>query len=74
MAFSWWDKGDLDGFFGLFVDNLIQLILIVRPHSARRGYQLAGGQLFYALQARRLAPPCPARSDTTPSTTTPGGG
>lgn len=27
--FRWWHKGDLDGFFGLFVDNLIQLILIV---------------------------------------------
>ncbi len=29
MPFSWWRKGDLDGFLGLFVDNLIQLILIV---------------------------------------------
>ncbi len=28
-AFSWWQRGDLDGFFGLFVGNLIQLILIV---------------------------------------------
>ncbi|MDH4284551.1 MAG: hypothetical protein OEV35_04465, partial [Gallionellaceae bacterium] len=27
--FHWWRKGDLDGFFGLFIDNLIQLILIV---------------------------------------------
>lgn len=26
MQFYWWRKGDLDGFFGLFVDNLIQLI------------------------------------------------
>lgn len=23
--FYWWHKGDLDGFFGLFIDNLIQL-------------------------------------------------
>jgi len=22
-SFSWWTRGDLDGFFGLFVDNLI---------------------------------------------------
>ena len=29
QQFRWWHKGDLDGFFGLFVDNLIQLILIV---------------------------------------------
>ena len=23
MHFSWWCKGDLDGFFGLFIVNLI---------------------------------------------------
>ncbi len=30
QPFRWWHRGDLDGFFGLFVDNLIQLILIVQ--------------------------------------------
>jgi len=70
MAFSWWHKGDLDGFFGLFVDNLIQLILIVvlcsnllqMPEDMVYGRILPGvaisllvGNLFYALQARRLA-------------------
>ena len=28
-CFRWWRRGDLDGFFGLFVDNLIQIILVV---------------------------------------------
>lgn len=27
--YPWWVKRDLDGFFGLFLDNLIQLMLIV---------------------------------------------
>lgn len=34
--FQWWRPGDLDGFFGLFVDNLIQLILIVVLCAALR--------------------------------------
>lgn len=70
MQFSWWRKGDLDGFFGLFVDNLIQLILIVllcgsvlaMPGELVFGRILPGvavsllvGNLFYAWQARRLA-------------------
>lgn len=65
----WWHKGDLDGFFGLFVDNLIQLILIVvlctqvlgMPDELVYGRILPGvavsllvGNLFYALQARAL--------------------
>lgn len=69
-AFSWWQRGDLDGFFGLFVDNLIQLILIVTlctvvlgmPDALVFGRILPGvaislllGNLFYALQARALA-------------------
>lgn len=28
MKFKFWYKGDLDGFFGLFIDNLLQLMLI----------------------------------------------
>jgi AGZA family xanthine/uracil permease-like MFS transporter len=64
-------RGDLDGFFGLFVDNLVQLLLIVQltalcgiqaddPLLLR--YILPGvavsvliGNLFYAWQAHRLA-------------------
>ena len=70
MHFSWWRQGDLDGFFGLFVDNLIQLILIVvlcgtilqMPNEMVFGRILPGvavslliGNLFYAFQARTLA-------------------
>lgn len=69
-SFSWWRKGDLDGFFGLFVDNLIQLILIVvlcgnilkMPGELVYGRILPGvavslliGNIFYAFQARALA-------------------
>ncbi len=68
--FRWWRKGDLDGFFGLFVDNLIQLILIVllcgavlkMPTEMVFGRILPGvavsllvGNFFYAFQARTLA-------------------
>jgi adenine/guanine/hypoxanthine permease len=69
-TFAWWKPGDLDGFFGLFVDNLIQLILIVAlcggllgmPGELVYGRILPGvavsllvGNLFYAYQARALA-------------------
>jgi AGZA family xanthine/uracil permease-like MFS transporter len=64
-------RGDLDGFFGLFVDNLVQLLLIVQL-TALCGipagdplllhYILPGvaisvlvGNLYYAWQAHRLA-------------------
>ena len=68
--FVWWHRGDLDGFFGLFVDNLIQLILITglctgllnMPDELVFGRILPGvaislliGNLFYAWQARALA-------------------
>jgi adenine/guanine/hypoxanthine permease len=68
--FRWWRAGDLDGFFGLFVDNLIQLILIVvlcgailqMPGEMVFGRILPGvavsllvGNIFYAFQARALA-------------------
>ncbi|HEY3346806.1 MAG TPA: NCS2 family permease, partial [Nitrospirota bacterium] len=67
--FSWWRKGDLDGFFGLFVDNLIQLILIVTLCGAVLGFppemvygrilpgvavSLLVGNIYYAFQARAL--------------------
>ena len=69
QAFRWWHRGDLDGFFGLFVDNLIQLILIVQlctlvlgmPGELVYGHILPGvaisllfGNMFYAWQAKRL--------------------
>jgi len=68
--FCWWQKGDMDGFFGLFVDNLIQLILIVvlcgsvlkMPAEMVLGRILPGvaislliGNFFYAYQARALS-------------------
>lgn len=64
-------KGDLDGFFGLFIDNLVQLLLIlavcglagIQPDSPfMLDYLLPGaavsiliGNIFYAWQAHRLA-------------------
>ena len=66
----WFVRKDLDGFFGLMIDNLIQLILIVSlcrelihlPDSYIFGRILPGaaisilvGNVFYAWQARQLA-------------------
>ncbi|HEX5023448.1 MAG TPA: NCS2 family permease, partial [Candidatus Binatia bacterium] len=66
----WFVRKDLDGFFGLMIDNLIQLILIVTlcrelihlPDAYIFGKILPGaaisilfGNFFYAWQARRLA-------------------
>ena len=66
----WFVRKDLDGFFGLMIDNLIQLILIVTlcrelirlPDEYIFGRILPGaaisilvGNFFYAWQARRLA-------------------
>src|SRR5262249_12599811 len=66
----WFCRGDVDGFFGLFIDNLIQLMLITVmcryacgfPTELIKGRILpaAGlsiliGNLFYAWEARRLA-------------------
>ena len=64
-------KGDLDGFFGLFIDNLVQLLLIVAlcnicgigadsPLLLEAIFpgvavSLLLGNVFYAWQARRLA-------------------
>jgi len=80
-AFRWWQRGDLDGFFGLFVDNLIQLILIVTlctkmlhmPEVLVYGrilpavaISLIVGNVFYALQARALARQTGARATALP--------
>lgn len=63
-------RGDLDGFFGLFVDNLLQIMLIVLLGPVICGFtdemiadqilpavalSVVFGNLFYAWQARRLA-------------------
>lgn len=70
VRFPWLVRKDIDGFFGLMIDNLIQLILIVTfcrelirlPDEYTFGRILPGaalsilfGNLFYAWQARRLA-------------------
>ncbi len=66
----WFVRGDVDGFFGLALDNLVQLLLIDVlcrtvlgfPAELLYGRILPGavvsllvGNLFYAVQARRLA-------------------
>jgi adenine/guanine/hypoxanthine permease len=66
----WLVRGDLDGFFGLALDNLVQLLLIDAlcrhvigmPDALLYGRVLPGaavsllvGNLFYAWQAHRLA-------------------
>ena len=67
--YPWFVKRDLDGFFGLMVDNLVQLLLIVSlcgiiqmPGEFLFGRILPGaaisiiiGNLFYAWQAKKLA-------------------
>lgn len=70
MNVGWFVRGDIDGFFGLFVDNLLQLMLIAvlctavcgMPPELVYGRMMPGaalsilaGNLFYAWQARRLA-------------------
>jgi adenine/guanine/hypoxanthine permease len=67
---GWFVPNDIDGFFGLFIDNLCQLIVVVGlcpvlaglPESLVVGRILPGiavslvaGNLFYAWQAHRLA-------------------
>jgi AGZA family xanthine/uracil permease-like MFS transporter len=67
---AWFTRGDLDGFFGLFVDNLLQLMLMGIlcklfcgfPTEFITGQILPGaalsiliGNLYYAWQARQLA-------------------
>jgi AGZA family xanthine/uracil permease-like MFS transporter len=69
MKPRWWVRGDIDGFFGLFVDNLLQLLLILTLCPLVAGIpvefvvstilpgaavSIVAGNLFYAWQARRL--------------------
>ena len=69
-AAPWLVRGDLDGFFGLALDNLVQLLLVDAlcrtvlgfPAALVHGRILPGaavsillGNVFYAWQARRLA-------------------
>src|SRR5512139_3600333 len=69
-SMRWFVRGDIDGFFGLAVDNLVQLLLIDVlcrlvlgfPDALLYGRVLPGaavsllvGNLYYAWQARQLA-------------------
>jgi AGZA family xanthine/uracil permease-like MFS transporter len=69
MKIPWLVRGDIDGFFGLFIDNLLQLMLISAlcplvcglPPELVRSRILPGaavsivvGNLFYGWQARQL--------------------
>ncbi len=69
-SYPWFVRKDLDGFFGLVIDNLIQLMLIVAltnrvagiPEDIIFKYILPGaaisiisGNIFYSIQARKLA-------------------
>ena len=69
MKLPWFVRGDLDGFFGLFIDNLLQLMLITSLCPLVCGFpvdlvlyrilpgaavSILAGNLFYAWQARRL--------------------
>ncbi len=66
----WFVRGDIDGFFGLALDNFVQLLLIAAlckgvlgfPDELLYGRILPGaavsllvGNIFYAVQARRVA-------------------
>jgi AGZA family xanthine/uracil permease-like MFS transporter len=70
MKSHWFVRGDIDGFFGLFIDNLLQLMVISVLGTAVCGFpaelvngrilpgaalSILVGNLFYAWQARRLA-------------------
>ena len=65
-----WVRGDLDGFFGLMVDNLVQVLLIISLCKFVAGLpdklifetvlpgiavSLLSGKLFYGWQAHRAA-------------------
>jgi AGZA family xanthine/uracil permease-like MFS transporter len=70
MHTGWFSRGDIDGFFGLFIDNLLQLMLIAvfctqlcgMPGALVYGRIMPGaaisilfGNIFYAWQARKLS-------------------
>lgn len=67
---KWWVRADVDGFFGLALDNLVQLLVIVALCRQVLGFgdeliyrhilpgaavSLLVGNAYYAYQARRLA-------------------
>ena len=69
-AMPWFVVGDIDGFFGLALDNLVQLLIIVSLCRGVLGFSddlvygrilpgaavsLLVGNLYYAWQAKRLA-------------------
>jgi len=70
MKYPWFVKGDLDGFFGLAVDNLVQVLVIAALCRKLCGFSdeliftrvmpgvavsLLIGNIYYALHARRVA-------------------
>jgi len=70
IRYLWFVKGDLDGFFGLAVDNLVQVLVIVALCKSLCGFDdgllyerilpgiavsLLIGNVYYALHARRVA-------------------
>ena len=70
MSVRWIERGDIDGFFGLALDNFVQLLLINGLCAGLLGFppellygrvlpavavSLLVGNLFYAWQAKRLA-------------------
>lgn len=69
MKHPYFVRGDIDGFFGLFIDNLLQLMLIyglcrgvlqfpedllTRQILPGAALSILGGNLFYTWQARKL--------------------
>lgn len=70
FSYPWWTRGDLDGFFGLMVDNLVQVLMITTLCTVVAGIpadfvstrilpgvavSLLIGNVFYGLQARSVA-------------------
>jgi len=70
IRYPWFVKGDLDGFFGLAVDNLVQVLVIVALCKSLCGFDdvliyqrilpgvgvsLLIGNVYYAFHARRVA-------------------
>ncbi len=64
----WFVQGDLDGFFGLFIDNLLQLMLLVVLCRTSCGFEssfitshilpgvalsILAGNIYYTWQARQ---------------------
>ena len=62
-TFKWWRSGDLDGFFGLFVDNFVQLLLIVALCSGLCG--MSGKHAYLLYQEILPAVIVPVRADNT---------